>query len=562
MDSFWETPFIVVDVETTGSHAAKNRVTDIACVTVTGSEIVSEYHSLVNPHQFIPGFIVNMTGITNEMASLAPEPEEVFREIRNILSMPGAVFVAHNAVFDWSFVRESFKRAGYEPPDMPRLCSLKLARRLLPHSVKKGVGNLAKYFSIGIKNRHRAYGDARATAEILIELLDRAEQEHDIVTLKKLLKFQNKPVKNFQQPCKSYDKIEPQLKKLPDQPGVYYFYNGKKQLLYIGKAKSLKTRVRSYFNDKSITSGKIVELVKRIRKIEWQGTGSELAALLLESKEIKRHSPPYNSAQKRYKQFPFIKLAVNEIFPRPEMCFTIEPDGAEYYGPFRSPALVRDILKIIERQFLLRNCEGSIKPDKENRPCFYFQIGRCLSPCSGKAGPENYFAELDKVKNFLSGFSEGIVHSLEEKMYQFSDEMKFEEAGYLRNRIEELRRIFNRSQHVPTSVNENNVILVLPASKKEKSLELFFIRSGRLIRQELINGRLSLSKLNKSIKKIYFNGSTNPIFYSLEEIDELRIISSWVYSKRSEGNFVYLDAKSPNQVSKEVEYALKHISFE
>jgi DNA polymerase-3 subunit epsilon len=156
MKSIWDVPFIVVDVETTGSDPVKNRIMDIACVSTIKGEIVSNFSSLINPHQFIPTFISKMTGISNEMAFSAPESREVLPTVAQIFSDPFAVFVAHNYKFDLSFDQQTFLRSGMEFPDIPKLCTLKLARRLLPKDHKKNVGALAKYFNVPIINRHRA----------------------------------------------------------------------------------------------------------------------------------------------------------------------------------------------------------------------------------------------------------------------------------------------------------------------------------------------------------------------------------------------------------------------
>jgi len=299
MSNIWEVPFVVVDVETTGSDPKENRITEIACVKVVCGEIADEYSSLINPHQFIPPFISRMTGISNEMAFDAPEPLGVLKEIYNIISVPNTIFTAHNVNFDWNFVRHSLYRQQMNAPIVDKLCTLKLARKIISKNHKKNVGDLAKYFGIGMNNRHRALGDARATAMILLELLEIVSNEHGIDTVEELLLFQNKRTQNYKLSKKSYSRVESNLSLLPAGPGVYYFLNSDGNIIYVGKAKCLKDRVRSYFNDSSVSSRKIAELVNNIHDISWETTNNELSALILESKEIRRIKPMYNSAGKR-----------------------------------------------------------------------------------------------------------------------------------------------------------------------------------------------------------------------------------------------------------------------
>ncbi len=561
MDSFWDTPFLVIDVETTGSHAEHNRITEIACVTVLGGEIVSEFSSLVNPHQFIPSFIENMTGITNEMAANAPEPEEIYPTVEEILTDSEAVFAAHNAGFDWGFVKHSLMRYGFREPNMDRLCTLKLARRILPQRVKKNVGNLANYLSVKINNRHRALGDAQATAEILIELLERAEQEHEMRTTAQILKFQNKPVKKIKPPSRNYKKIETLLEQVPAQPGVYYFYNKSGEILYVGKAKSLKNRVRSYFNYSAYSSKKVAEMVRKIDKIDWECTGTELAALLLESKEIKKYTPGFNSMEKRYRKFPFLKLTINEDFPRIEACRTMEHDGAEYYGPFRSMFLVDSIIKIIDRKFKLRNCEEPFSPSPGNKPCFYYQIKRCDAPCALMTDKESYHEEVQHVRNFLRGYSDGVVKQLECQMYEYADNLEFEKAAVFKRQLMDLKKVLGRSRNVPTSINENDVILVIPASESEKTLEIFMIKNGRLVHQQQIGRRTPLKRISRLIRDFYFNGYAAPMFYTNQDIDELRIISGWMFRQRDHAQFVYLNGKPEVEILKDLEYAVRNVNY-
>ncbi|MFA6570591.1 MAG: DEDD exonuclease domain-containing protein [Bacteroidota bacterium] len=562
MNSIWETPFIVVDVETTGAKADTNRVIDIACVTVMGGQIVSRYDSLVNARQFIPYFIQQMTHINNEMIFTAPEPEQVFADIEKIFSTPNAVFVAHNASFDYAFVNHEFIRNDFGILEMPKLCTLKLARRLIPTKSKKNVGALSEYFSINIRHRHRALGDADATAQILIELLEKVEFEHGIETIEELLAFQNKQIKHFRPSSKTYERIKDKLEILPEEPGVYYYYGKKDEILYIGKAKSLKSRVNSYFRNDTLTSRKISDMVKQVHDIKWELTGTELSALMLESRELKFKRPPYNTADKIYRRYLFIKLNLNDKFPVIELTDKLDHDGSEYFGPFRSMRLITEIATFIEKQFKLRKCNNTIKTDENNKPCFYHQIERCYSPCSRFEAESEYSSELDSVINFLSGNSESVITELQNKMFDLSEQLKFEEAAVIKYQIEQLKRVFDRRQQVPTSINKNNLIFVAPASSEEKTVEVIMIKFGKLIFQGEIGRKADLNSLFEIIHTNYFSEDSSVLpAYTQEEIDELRIVTGWIYRQNGSGQIIYFHSLPEQEICNQLEFAVRNTEY-
>ncbi len=561
MKSIWEIPFVVVDVETTGGNPINERIIDIGCVTTVGGEIVSSYNSLVNPHQFIPPFISKMTGISNEMVFNASEAEEVFNELRTYFQQNDAVFVAHNAQFDWAFVLNTFLRCNIDPPELKRLCTLKLSRRLLKKNLKKNVGSLANYFNITVNGRHRALGDALATAQILIELLDIAEKEHNISTVDELLKFQNKKITNFKTPLNVFKRLESQLQNLPSSPGVYYFLDKFKNILYIGKAKSLKDRVNSYFNKEPYTSRKISEMLKLSHFILWEETGTELMALIKESAKIKEIKPPYNTLDKRERSFPFIKLTMADKFPRIELTFEIKDDSAEYFGPFSSSEFVKQIVESINKRYKLIKCDNPASPEIDYRTCFYFQIQRCYAPCSSIITREEYLEEVNKVKYFLGGFSDGIVKQLENKMLDYSENLDFEKATIVKNQITELKKLFLKKNLFPVSVNNSNIIIIHKSDHLQK-FDCLFIKHGKLVEQINFNNSYQQNDtIHSLINRIYFNGQNNKFKLNRQESNELRIINSWVYRNQSDCEFIYIDENSSeftfNQFKEKVSLLLK-----
>jgi len=278
--------FAIIDIETTGGFANGNGITEIAIVLHDGQQVERAYSWLVNPGQAIPRYITALTGISDEMVASAPRFEAIAAELFELLK--DRVFVAHNVNFDYSFVRQQLQQAGYELP-AKKLCTVRLARKILPGHQSYSLGNLCRSLGINIENRHRALGDAQATAT-LFSLLVKADTEK---VLAKMLKGKN--ADQFLPPHLPAEC----LLQLPDAPGVYYFENQKKEVIYVGKAISLKKRVRSHFSNNDGSRRK-QELMRQVYNIRFTLCYSELMSLILESHEIKRLWPVFNRSQKRF----------------------------------------------------------------------------------------------------------------------------------------------------------------------------------------------------------------------------------------------------------------------
>ncbi len=550
--------FIVIDVETTGMSGSANRVTEVACVVVRDGEVRQNFSSLVNPRQFIPSFIENLTGITNAMVLHAPEEDEVFRQVHRLLNLPNAVFVAHNASFDWSFVSNALLRTGLDVPDIPVLCTCKLANRLLPKKHKKNLGAVSQHFGIRIDARHRAFGDAEATAQVLLEFLEELEGEHEVDDLNTLVSFQYKRLKNFHATPKAISKLQPFLDALPNAPGVYFMIDSDGFILYVGKAKVLADRVRSYFQMSAQHPEKIAKMVRKVHSIRWEETGSELGALLLESQQIKKHKPPFNTMSKKIRRYPFLRLDTTSDFPTVEFCDHIHNDGAEYYGPFLYRGMVQEVVQTIERNFRLRLCHDPLDPSPDVRPCFYYHIKKCAAPCAAAQSKESYREEVEAVRRFLSGYSEGVVAMIEHEMQACAERLEFEQAAMLRNRARELRKLFDRNHQGSTAVNKTNLVVIVPASEREKSVELFCLRRGFLAHQQILGRKASLANVRDVLQRLYYQGEELSFDLSLEEVDELRIIAQWVYRKRDQSLSVYVEDQTPDELFEQVQNCIRH----
>ncbi len=280
--------FAIVDIETTGGFPEQHGMTEIAIVLHNGTEVEGRYETLINPHQPIPPYIANMTGISDKMVAAAPSFEEVAPHIFNLLK--DRIFVAHNVNFDYSFVKYHLQQAGHQL-NVSKLCTIRLARKVFPGFRKYGLGHLCRELNITITNRHRAGGDAIATAQIL----DLVLQNNGMRLIKELLKRDNH---NQTLPAHL---PETQVKDLPQLPGVYYFHDQKDKVIYVGKAKNLKKRVLSHFTGLD-TSKKRQELLRTVYRISHVECPTEFIASLFESVEIKRLWPTHNKSQKRFEQ--------------------------------------------------------------------------------------------------------------------------------------------------------------------------------------------------------------------------------------------------------------------
>ncbi len=278
--------YAIVDIETTGGNAGTSRITEIAVIIHNGKDVIDRWETLVNPQQHIPLYITALTGISNEMISDAPLFEEIAEQLFNMLS--NRIFVAHNVNFDYSFVRHQLEETGFKWT-AAKLCTVRAARKIKPGFPSYSLGNLCRSLDISLENRHRAGGDADATAVLLSMLIKNDDNGEIPRMIKKTAPDQRLP-----------PNLPPaDFESLPEKPGVYYFYNAQKKVVYVGKAVNLKKRVASHFTGHKITPQR-QHFLRDIHSISFEICATELMALLLEYTEIKKLWPVYNTALKRF----------------------------------------------------------------------------------------------------------------------------------------------------------------------------------------------------------------------------------------------------------------------
>ena len=340
--------------------------------------------------------------------------------------------------------------------------------------------------------------------------------------------------------------IEEELKKLPGKPGVYIMHGEKDEIIYVGKAVSLKNRVRQYFQSSRNKGAKIEQMVTHITRFEYIVTDSELEALVLECNLIKEHRPKYNTMLKDDKTYPFIKVTVNEPYPRVLFSRTMKKDKAKYFGPYTSSTAVKDVIELVRKIYMVRSCNRSLPRDcGKDRPCLYYHMKQCTAPCQGNVSEEAYKQNIGQVLHFLNGNFQETIDQLTEKMMAASEEMRFEDAAGYRDLINSIRRIGER-QKITTYGEEDRDIIAVAMDESEDLREqdavvqVFFMRGGRLIGRDhfflrVARGDTKAQVLSSFLKQFYAGTPFIPRELLVqEEVEEPEIIEDWLTARRKQ----------------------------
>jgi DNA polymerase III subunit epsilon len=365
--------YAIVDIETTGGSARLERITEIAIYLHDGEKITGEFVSLVNPERNIPYFITNLTGITNEMVEDAPRFFEIAKDVVELTE--GRTFVAHNARFDYSFIRQEFKSLGF---NFRRsiLDTVSLSRKLFPGHRSYSLGNICKDLKITINGRHRAAGDALATVKLFEMLLERDSEING--SRSDLIKNTRKSKLNPKLDVLKVDAI-------PDEPGIYYFYNENRELIYIGKSRNLQQRISTHLSNN--TTNRAMEMRDLIADIDWEVTGSELIALLRESFEIKDNKPFYNRSQRRSSFQWGIYSSIDENGYLNYRYGLIDSDDTPLSVFTSKEKAKTKLVSLVEYYNLCQKLAGLYET---HGPCFQYHVGICKGACCGKEPPEKY----------------------------------------------------------------------------------------------------------------------------------------------------------------------------
>ncbi|HEX7736584.1 MAG TPA: exonuclease domain-containing protein [Ktedonobacteraceae bacterium] len=548
-----EIEFVVVDTETTGLRPGSHRVIEVAGVRVRGGEVLDSFQSLLNPGVRIPSFIAQFTGISQEMVNTAPASHEALPGFLSFVE--GAIVVGHNVGFDIGFLNYEAQLLGQSFP-IDGLDTIPLARRFLPGLKRFKLDSVADHLKITTSNRHRALGDARVTAAVFIRLMELAGKQ-GITTLGQLRRRLQLPVawngditqatttKQLEL-LRSDGKVaaaavttrptgtlflNPAWRRdFPALPGVYLMKDANGQVIYVGKAKSLKDRLASYYNQPLGYTRKMDGLLQNVKEIETRVLGSELEALLVESLLIKELQPAYNVQLRNYELYPFIKIDTQHAFPRVYATREVAADGARYFGPFRSKRLVDLTIELVQKVFPVRTCTRGLPPQaKPSEPCLRLHLNRCSAPCRGDADPVAYRQVIDEICAFLGGEREDLLDRLRRQMLEASQELNFERAAWLRDTIRSVDEVLIGQKLITGAVEANNLLIVYP-SARELSNELFLIRHGRLVEQRCVEHMPESTKqaVTELLQRAIELGEP-PNIVGQAEVDQINIISRWIH---------------------------------
>ncbi|MBE5927262.1 MAG: excinuclease ABC subunit UvrC [Lachnospiraceae bacterium] len=359
--------------------------------------------------------------------------------------------------------------------------------------------------------------------------------------------------------------IQEELKKLPASPGVYIMHDKKDDIIYVGKAISLKNRVRQYFQASTNKSPKIEKMVTNIARFEYIVTDSELEALILECNLIKEHRPKYNTMLKDDKGYPFIRVTLNEPYPRIKMARKMSRDKAKYFGPYPSVGAVNSTIDLLTKLYQIRTCNRQLPKDiGKDRPCLNYHIKQCDAPCMGYINQEDYKQKFESVISFLNGNYEPVTKMLEEKMYAASEEMKFEEAMQYRDLLTEVKKI-SLKQKINTDEFEDRDIIAYSKEYSDAVIQVFFIRNGKMLGREHFHINIAPedeeSELLSVFIKQYYSGSPFIPRQLLlqEDVKDKELIEQWLAGKR--GGKVSLLVPKRGEKEKLVELAKKNASM-
>ncbi len=525
-------PLVVTDTETTGISARDNRIIEIGAMRVQDGVGEATFERLINPGISVPYRITRLTGITTAMVFSQPAASDVIPAYFDFLS--DGILVAHNLSFDRGFLDAERARLGLEPMENKGLCTLRLARRLLPGLRSKSLGNLARFFRIPAHGRHRALRDVEVTVAVMNRLLEIAESEHSVQCLDELLAMQTR----------TYSRINPLsrhildirrhvLPDIPTDPGVYRMLDGRRRVLYVGKAKVLSNRVRSYFNAIEAHPPRIRELISKLRHIEWTVTGTELEALLLESEQIYSLEPPFNRAQRKTIARPFLRIGQEEEFPRITSHVFPSETGGEFYGPFRSRSEVRAVIEIIERHFKVRTCDE--REFNTGKRCLRADINLCMAPCENQSTGHQYREQIDLIRAFLGGDCHAVLERTASEMEEASSNLAFEEAAKLRDAHDLISGMVLRGGNVAPRLFDDAAVIIHRDEVLDRT-EVLFIRDG-ILRDAVTAADLyaeddAKACLGKRMNDVFGTAPDRTGSQLKKSVNQVRVLNQWLFANR------------------------------
>jgi len=455
--------FVAIDVETTGLKPRQQRVIEIALIRYKGGVEIERYESLLNPDRSIPTYIVNLTSITNSHVEDAPHFHEIADRVIEFIG--DAMVVGHNVSFDISFINAELSRADRAELINERIDTMGMSMKLLSGLRKPNLDRVAAQVGLHPRKIHRAGGDAELTAEVAIRLVEEAVRQ-GVTSIDQLKAVSHlvarRPRDDVGRGRAVMDKAW--LKEIPRKPGVYLMRDQFGNVIYVGKAKSLRERVSSYYSQPLGYTRKMDGLLESMVRIDTTVVGSEIDALLLEAQLIRRYQPRYNTAMRSFEHYPFIRVDLANPWPRISLAKVRKDDGAAYFGPYRSSSAARRTVDVINGALPLRTCTRSFKNARSyGSPCILLGMGKCLGPCTGQADRDEYQGIVHDVVHLLDGRDGALYERLWAELESAASNLDFERAGKLRRDLRSVLGLVQNEQRLREAESLHTLLLVLPA---------------------------------------------------------------------------------------------------
>lgn len=525
--------FTAVDLETTGLSPVRDDIIEVGACRIEGGAIVRRFSLLIRRDEPLPPRISRLTGIRDEDLRAGVELAEALRALYDFAR--DTVWVLHHARFDLGFLNHAGARAGLPILAPPVIDTLLVADRLLPAGLRRSLDALCRHLGVQVSQRHRALPDAELTAQVWMRLqADLAR--HGVRSFYELraLVGTGKRLRGLREPQRRQFVLYGNLQRVPQKPGVYLMRDEHGEVIYVGKSNALRRRLGSYFGKGR--DEKAARLMRRVHSIEFVEVGSELEALLLESRLIKQYLPQFNVAGRSYRHYPFLRVRRDEDFPYLEVTREVLDDGSAYYGPFRSARLLEECVEAVCKVVPLRRCTVPLDrlTEHEKQACFWRRLGRCSAPCLGQIDRAQYAELVRQACELLEGRSDAVLSEIIRRRDAAAEELNFERAAWYRDLATALTRFREQHRLFRSAVEELNLLAILPALD-ETQVQLYLFLRGRLRAQMQAGVPLDDAACRALAALLHEHCAAMPVERSMEsmrisaaELDEINICHAWL----------------------------------
>lgn len=539
LDEGWPRSFVALDVETTGLRPTRHRVIEIGAVRYVDGQCVERFAVLVNPHRRLPTYIVRLTGIRDEDLLTAAPFADVAAALRAFLG--DSVVIGYNVGFDLDFLNFELRRIGQGPLPNPALDVLPLARALGVSNGRYDLDTVCRALGIARTVRHRALPDAEATATLYLCLVELAEQANLRAPSDVRTETARRPVV-VEAVARGRAVLDRRLLDgAPELPGVYLMRDALGRVLYVGKARNLAQRLRSYFAQPLGYTRKMDGLLESVAEIETVVVGSELEALLLESQFIQRYKPPYNTQLRNHESYPYIKVELGRPWPRILLARQREDDGALYIGPFRSSAAARSVVELLHTVLPLRTCHRSFRDARSyGQPCLQLTLGRCIGPCTGRVEPDKYRALVEIAVQYFAGNTHAVVERTQQLLAEAVERLDFERAARLRDLLRRSEELVLTHQLVENTITGHPCVIVTPCPETGDRAFLLVV-GGRLWARVLADREESNSDVAARLQASWERARRAPPWtLDQETLDATVILARWLQRHAGDPTVVVL----------------------